>query len=229
MDDTALRKTIESTLLSATASEADVLKLCRDAVRFGFQGVCVAPARAAAAVRELRGTAVRVVSVAGFPLGNQTTRVKSFEAAELVGLGVDEVDALMNVGAFLEGRIHAVLSEFVELRRIVGGEVGTGLVFKVILETGCLTPEQIDEAARMAVDAGADFLKTSTGYGPRGASVEDVRQLRAIAGRKRGVKASGGIRTLRQALDLIEAGADRIGTSSAVRIVEEAAGTPPKP
>ncbi|MBI5015894.1 MAG: deoxyribose-phosphate aldolase [Deltaproteobacteria bacterium] len=208
---------IESTLLVATARESDVETLCREAAAAGFRAVCVPPCRVKSAVACLDGTPVRVVSVAGFPLGFQTGQAKVSEVEELFALGAHEVDVVMNVGLFLDGRLSPVSGELREARRAASGGV-----LKVILETGFLTPEQMREAASLAVGAGADFLKTSSGFGPAGARVPDVRILRQVAGRRCGVKAAGGIRAFEQAQSLLLAGADRLGTSSASRLWEEA-------
>jgi deoxyribose-phosphate aldolase len=212
-----LRNSIESTLLAATATEAAVENLCAEAAEHGFHGVCVAPCRVARAVSVLTGSPVAVVSVAGFPLGAQTTRAKVGEVAELFALGAAEVDLVMNVGLFLDGRISPVSREIREARSAAGGGV-----LKVILETAALGPNRVREAAALALGAGADFLKTSTGFGPGGATIPDVRALKQIAGRRCGVKASAGIRSFEQARDLIGAGADRIGTSAAGAIWCEA-------
>jgi deoxyribose-phosphate aldolase len=208
---------LESTLLSPTASEAQVRALCREAAETGFFGVCVAPCRADFALGLLSGTSVRVASVAGFPLGIQTSRAKVAEVAELLEMGVHEVDLVFNIGFFLEGRISPVSNELREARRAAGDGV-----LKVILETGFLSPSQIREAAALALGAGADFLKTSTGLGPAGARIPDVRILRQVAGSRCGVKAAGGIRSLEQAHALLAAGANRIGTSSAAALWKEA-------
>ncbi|GAB4280212.1 MAG: deoxyribose-phosphate aldolase [Deferrisomatales bacterium] len=222
-------QTLESTLLSPAASEGQVEQLCREAAEAGFAGVCVAPCRAGDALRFLRGTPVRVVSVAGFPLGSQTPRTKVAEVAELFEMGVQEVDLVMNVGWFLEGRLSPVSSEIRDARRAAGDGV-----LKVILETGLLEPERIREAGALALGAGADYLKTSTGFGPAGARIADVHLLRQVAGRRCGVKAAGGIRTFEQAEALLAAGADRLGTSAAgalwkaaARRWPEQAGPPP--
>lgn len=209
--------TLESTLLSATARDAEIETLCREAAGAGFRGVCVPPCRVKAAAGWLAGTAVRVVSVAGFPLGFQTSGSKVAEVSELFASGAHEVDLVMNVGLFLDGRLSPVSGEIREARRAAGGGV-----LKVILETGYLTPEQVREAASLAVGAGADFLKTSTGFGPAGARVPDVRILRQVSGSRCGVKAAGGIRSFDQAQSLLLAGANRLGTSSAAALMEEA-------
>jgi deoxyribose-phosphate aldolase len=208
---------LESTLLSATATEAQVRALCHEAVEKGFFGVCVSPCRLRLAADLVAGTGARVVSVAGFPLGTQTSRVKVAEVAELFEVGANEVDLVFNVGFFLEGRISPVSNEIREARRAAADGV-----LKVILETGLLEPSQIREAAALAIGAGADFLKTSTGFGPSGARIPDVRILRQVAGNRCGIKAAGGIRSLDQAQALLAAGADRLGTSAAGAVWQEA-------
>lgn len=222
-----LSRSIESTLLAPQASEAQVLGLCREAAEASFAGVCVSPCRAVAAVRALGGTEVRVVSVAGFPLGTQTSLSKVREVEDLFSVGVHEVDLVMNVGLFLEGRLSPVSGELREARRVAGR--GT---LKVILETGLLDTRQIREAAALALGAGADYLKTSTGFGPAGARLPDVRLLKQVAGSRCGVKAAGGIRTFEQAENLLAAGADRLGTSAGGSIWREAQArlaSPPSP
>ncbi len=212
-----LCRALESTLLTPVALAGEVEALCREAAEAGFHGVCVPPTRVRLAVEVLRDTAVRVASVVGFPLGHQSTRAKVAEVAELVEAGAAEVDVVMNLGWFLDGRLRAVARELQEIRR-----ASDGLVLKVILETGALSPAQVREAAAIALGAGADFLKTCTGYGPRGVTIRDVRLLRQVVGRRCGIKASGGVRTLDQAEGLLSAGADRLGTSSAGAIWAEA-------
>jgi len=201
---------LESTLLAATARGEEVEALCREALEVGFAGVCVAPCRVAEAAAHLAGSPVRVVGVAGFPLGSQTARAKAAEVEEVFALGAQEVDLVFNLGLFLEGRLSPVSAELRDARRAAGAGV-----LKVILETAALTPAQTREAAALALGAGADYLKTSTGFGPAGARIPDVRLLRQVAGSRCGVKAAGGIRTFEQAESLLAAGADRIGTSVA--------------
>ena len=212
-----LRGALESTLLAAEATEARVEALCAEAAAHRFHGVCVAPCRVARAAAALDGTPVRVVGVAGFPLGSQTTRAKVAEVEELLALGAAEVDLVLNIGWFLEGRLTPVSQELREARKAAGSAV-----LKVILETSVLGPERVREAAALALGTGADFLKTSTGYGPGGATLPDVRALKQIAGSRCGVKASAGIRSFAQARDLMAAGADRIGTSAAGTVWREA-------
>lgn len=227
MNPSRFAETLESTLLAPTARSSDIEALCREAAEAVFAGVCVAPCRVAEAARHLAGTPVRVVGVAGFPLGSQTARAKVAEVAEIFEAGAHDVDLVFNLGLFLDGRLSPVSAELREARRAAGSGV-----LKVILETGALTPAQTREAAALALGAGADFLKTSTGFGPPGARIPDVRLLRQVAGSRCGVKASGGIRTFEQAEALLAAGADRLGTSCAGALWREAAsrlgrGVPP--
>lgn len=213
----AFSRTIEATLLAPTATASQVEALCREAVRLGFHGVCVSPCRVETAAAHTKGTPVRVVTVAGFPLGTHTSRSKVREVSELVELGAQEVDVVVNVGFVLEGRLGPLDAELRDVRR-----AAQGALLKVILETGYLSPRQVRDTASRAVEAGTDFLKTSTGYGPSGASAADVRLLSEVAGTRCGVKAAGGIRNFDQALTLLEAGARRLGTSAGNALWEEA-------
>jgi deoxyribose-phosphate aldolase len=215
MSATTLAATIESTLLKPEATAQQIEALCREAAQLSCFGVCIAPAHVALAAEMLRGSPLAVVTVVGFPLGNQTTRTKTLETEELIALGATEIDVVINVGWVREGRFDRIQAELEEVRKATGGNT-----LKVILETGLLSPAQLDGAARAALDAGADFLKTSTGYGPRGASVEDVHFLAKVAEGRAGVKAAGGIRDRGAALALVGAGAGRIGTSAAGTIVK---------
>lgn len=213
---------IDHTLLKPEATPQAVERLCREAVRWRFCAVCVNPVFVPLAARELAGTGVRVAAVVGFPLGATTALVKAVEAAAAVAAGAAEIDMVGPVGLLLGGDERA----WAEHVRAVRQAVGPSVVLKVILETGLLDDRQKRLAARIAVDEGAQFVKTSTGFGPTGATVEDVRLLaEAVAGRAR-VKASGGIRTPDDARRLIEAGADRLGTSASVAIMEAMAGAP---
>lgn len=217
MDRKQFAQAIESTLLDAEATRDDIEQLCVEAVESGFRAVCVAPSRASLAIEFLQGTLVRTASVAGFPLGNQTTRTKVAEVSELVEMGVAEVDVVWNVGMFLEGRLSPVSLELGEIRRAAGEAT-----LKVILETAHLNHKQLREAAAMALGAGANFLKTSTGYASKGAEVADIQILKQVAGSRCGIKASGGIKSFSQVLTLMGAGANRIGTSKASLIWSEA-------
>lgn len=217
-----LASRIDHTLLKPEARPEDVDRLCREAVEWGFYAVCVNPLYVARAVRALEGSPVKVASVVGFPLGATTALAKVVETVEAVAAGAAEIDMVAPVGLLLAGDTKG----YAEHVRAVARAMGPTTVLKVILETGLLTDEQKRLAARIAVEEGAHFVKTSTGFGPGGATVEDVRLLAdAVDGRAR-VKASGGIRTVQAALRLLEAGAHRLGTSSGVAIMRELTGAP---
>ncbi len=205
---------IDHTLLKPEATPAQVERLVEEALAHYFYAVCVNP-RYVPLVRAKKGDApLRVATVVGFPLGASTSAVKAAEAALAVAQGADEVDMVIPIGAAKAGDLDAVEADVRAVRQAV-----PGAVLKVILETGFFTPEEIGPLAEAAIRGGADFLKTSTGFGPRGASLEDIRLLReAAAGRAR-IKAAGGIRTREDAWRMIEAGADRIGTSAGVQLV----------
>lgn len=211
-----LRLRIEQTLLGPEATAAEVRAHCEEALRHGFVGVCVAPARVGEAAAILHGRPVALVTTAGFPHGTTPPDAKAFEAERAYGRGATEVDFVMHLGLAKDGDWDGVLREFATLRAAV-----PEAILKVILETGALTEDEVRRAAACAVEAGLDFVKTSTGYGPRGATPEDVRLLRAVVGGRCRVKASGGIRTREQALALVAAGADRIGTSRGPDLVRE--------
>lgn len=207
---------IDHTLLKPEATTTDLLNLCREAVRYRFAAVCVNPYQVGFASKQLRHSPVKVSAVVGFPLGATTATVKSFEAAGAVADGAGEIDLVMNIGAFKDGRWEYVLEE---LTAVV--QVACGRPVKVIIETGLLTDAEKDTACRLARRAGARFVKTCTGFGPGEATVADIYLMKRAAGPGVGVKASGGIRTRRAVLELLAAGATRIGTSSGVAVMEE--------
>ncbi|HHX87876.1 MAG TPA: deoxyribose-phosphate aldolase [Firmicutes bacterium] len=207
---------IDHTLLNPEATAGDIVKLCKEAARYRFAAVCVSPYYVKTACKQLHGSTVKVSAVVGFPLGAATAAVKSFEAAGAVADGAAEIDMVMNIGAFKSGQKEYVLTE---LAAVV--EASRGRPVKVIIETGLLTDVEKATACRLAKQAGARFVKTCTGFGPGGATVADVRLIREAVGPELGVKASGGVRTRQAALELIAAGATRIGTSSGVAIIEE--------
>jgi deoxyribose-phosphate aldolase len=209
---------IDHTNLKPDATAEEIRNLCAEAIRCGFAAVCVNPSRLTEAKQALDGSGVKVAVVVGFPLGANTEETKTGEAWQAVLAGADEIDMVMNIGAFKDGAFRTAEKE---IRSVV--EVSSPAPVKVILETCLLTEAEIVQACQLAVRTGAAFVKTSTGFGPAGASPEHVRLMRSAVGTAAGVKAAGGIRTYREALALIEAGADRIGTSAGVRIVEEAA------
>lgn len=200
---------LEHTLLRPDAVAGDYETLCKEAENYGFCGVCVPPDRVCLACALLAGSGVKVVTVAGFPLGFQTTAVKVKEVEQALTDGAQEVDAVINIGLLKEGRLSAVQQEVESLAAVTG----SGYLLKVIIETCYLTAEEKVQAARLIRDAGADFVKTSTGFGPGGATVADVSLLYKATGGELQVKAAGGIRTREQALALIKAGATRLGTS----------------
>lgn len=211
-----LARYIEQTLLKPEATPSDVEAHCLRAAGHGLFGVCVAPRFVTLARRSVAKSGLAVVTVVAFPFGASTSDVKAAEARRAVEDGADEIDMVMAIGDALADDFDAVEADVRAVR-----EATAGRVLKVILETGYLTDARIDAAARASVRASADFVKTSTGYGPRGASVADIQRLaRAVEGRA-GVKASGGIRTREAALEMIRAGATRIGTSSGVEMVLE--------
>lgn len=211
-----LAKMIDHTLLDASASRERVERLCLEAKSYDVYSACVNPTWVAFALSLLRGSDVKVCSTVGFPLGASLTEVKAFEAAVVVGLGAAEVDMVMNIGA-LKSRDSVKVRD--DISQVVKACKGSPV--KVIIETANLNEEEKVQACKLAEEAGAAFVKTSTGFSAGGATVEDIRLLRKTVGDRLGVKASGGIRTLKDTLDMIAAGATRIGTSRTVQILEE--------
>ena len=209
-----LNKYIDHTLLKPEASEEQVLKLCDEALEYDFYSVCVNSCHVPLAVEKLSGSDVKVAAVAGFPLGAMSTASKVFEAREAVEAGASEIDMVINVGALKEGRYEYVLHEIAAL-------VDVCPCLKVIIETCLLTDEEIVKACELVVQAGADFVKTSTGFSTGGATPEAVSLMRQTVGNKAKIKASGGIRTLADAKKFIELGADRLGCSAGVQIMKE--------
>jgi deoxyribose-phosphate aldolase len=214
-----LAATIDHTLLKPEATAAQVVRLCDEAKAFGFAAVCVNPCYIPLVARALRAASqVRACCVVGFPLGAGRSRIKAAEAQQAVADGAREIDMVLALGALKDGRHDLVEADI----RAVVDAAGEALV-KVIVETCLLTDEEKRAACRLAKQAGAGFVKTSTGFGGAGATAADVRLMRAAVGEAMGVKASGGIRTLAQALEMLAAGATRLGTSSGVAIVEACA------
>lgn len=212
----ALAAMIDHTLLRADATAAQIDQLVHEARTARFAAVCVNPAWVARAHAQLGDSEVGVCTVIGFPLGASSPTVKAFEAREALAAGAGELDMVLAVGAFLGGDQTYAAREVAKVARLCHAH---GAVLKVILETGLLSDKQIVDAARIAVESGADFVKTSTGFGPRGATVHDITLLRAEVGPDVGVKASGGIRSRDEAQQLLDAGANRIGTSAGPQIV----------
>ena len=208
---------IDHTLLKPEASEKDIVKLCHEAVNYHFASVCVNPTYVRTAAKLLHGTSVQTVCVIGFPLGANITEIKVQEILAASAHGAREVDVVMNISKVKSGDWNGVRKD---IDRIVEVAHDSGQCIKIIIETGLLTEEEKRRAAEIVSDSGADFIKTSTGFFG-GATVEDVRNLKSWVGSKVKVKASGGIKTREQAMELIEAGADRLGTSSGLVLIEK--------
>jgi deoxyribose-phosphate aldolase len=208
---------IDHTLLKPDATRKQMEALCLEGKKCNFASVCMNPVWVKFCREVLTGSGVKICTVSGFPLGANTTAVKTKEAEIGIEDGADEIDMVMNVGAFKSGDLKLVEEDIRDVRNAIG----KNKILKVIIECGLLTNEEKMRATEIVRSCGADFVKTNTGFGYGGATVEDVRLLRKIAGEDMGVKASGGIRDFQTAMSLIEAGANRIGTSSGVKIVEE--------
>ena len=212
---------IDHTLLKPEASRDDIRKLCQEAVRFSFASVVVNPWYVPLAAELARGSPVKVCTVVGFPLGATLPQVKIYETEETIKLGAQEIDMVINVGALKSGQDDVVE---LDIRGVADASHCGGAICKVILETALLTIEEKVRACIAAKNAGADYVKTSTGFGPSGATAEDVALMRAVVGSEIGVKAAGGIRTLEDVKKMVSAGATRIGASASVKILEQARG-----
>jgi len=224
--DSGFARLIDHTLLKPEATRADILRLCEEARRYGFASVCINPYWVPLAAEQLRGTSVKVCTVVGFPLGATLPSVKRWEAAEAVKLGAQEIDMVINVGALRSGDVDAAR---LDIRGVVEVSHAGCAIVKVILETALLADEQKVAGCLLAQAAGADFVKTSTGFGPGGATAHDVELMRFVVGEAMGVKAAGGVRSLEDLKKMVSAGATRIGASASVKILEEAAGRSPAP
>ncbi|HSR05476.1 MAG TPA: deoxyribose-phosphate aldolase [Proteiniclasticum sp.] len=211
-----LAKHIDHTLLKPDAVEAELVKLCAEAREHKFFSVCINPSNIEKAKELLEGTDTKVCTVVGFPLGQMTTEAKSFETNEAILLGAEEVDMVINIGKLKDQDYEYVLED---IRAVV--LAAKGVLTKVIIETCLLTDEEKVKACELAKDAGADFVKTSTGFSKAGATREDIALMRKTVGPEMGVKASGGIRTLEDAMGMIESGATRLGLSASVSILNE--------
>jgi deoxyribose-phosphate aldolase len=218
--DRAVARLIDHTILKPEAIRAEVLQVCAEALKFEFASVCVNPFWAKTVAAELKGSPVKVCTVSGFPLGATTTAGKVAETLAALRDGAEEIDMVINVGALLGGEKDIVRSD---IQSVVAASHGHGAIVKVIIETALLDDSQKTQACRISQDAGADFVKTSTGFSKAGATVPDVTLMRRTVGQSMGVKASGGIRTLADLQAMVAAGATRIGASASVRIVEETA------
>jgi deoxyribose-phosphate aldolase len=206
-------------VLKADASPAQIAELCEQAQAYGFAAVCVNASYVALCHRLLAGTEVEIAAVAGFPLGATLPEVKAYEAQRAIAAGATEIDMVIHVGALKSGHYRRVLQD---IAAVVQACHAKHAVLKVIIEAALLSDEEKVAACFLSQEAGADYVKTSTGFGPGGATLEDVALMRRTIGPEMGLKAAGGIRTYRAALAMVAAGATRIGASSGVRIVQEA-------
>ena len=207
-------KFIDHTLLKQDATPEQIIKLCEEAKQYNFMSVCVNPAYVPLAASVLEDSDVKVCTVVGFPLGMNLTKTKLQETELALSLGADEIDMVINVGMLKDHQDEYVLQEISLLKQSCGSKI-----LKVIIETCLLTDEEKVRACKLAKEAGADFVKTSTGFSTGGATVHDVKLMRETVGNDMGVKASGGVKTHQDLLDMIEAGASRIGTSSGIKII----------
>lgn len=210
-----LNKLIDHTLLKPEATKTQIEKLCSEAKEYDFKSVCVNPYYVKRAKELLKESDVLVCTVIGFPLGQNTTAIKVAETKDAINNGADEIDMVINIGALKSKDEDYVLNEIKEIRNACKGKT-----LKVIIETCLLTDEEKITACKLSKKAGADFVKTSTGFSTHGATVEDVKLMRETVGEDMGVKASGGIRDRETALKMIEAGATRLGVSAGVEIVK---------
>ena len=213
-----LASRIEHTFLKAFGPPEDIQQLCEQALLHHFAVVMVNPAELEHCRPLLAGSTVRLGTVIGFPLGQNTSAVKAFEAQDAIKHGAQDLDLVLNIRALLAGEHHLIRQELGELVKICHEH---DCISKVILETCYLNEQQKRTACQIALDAGVDYVKTSTGFGAGGATLDDVRLMRSVVGTQAKIKASGGIRTLADALAMIDAGADRLGTSSGVGLLEE--------
>jgi deoxyribose-phosphate aldolase len=211
---TKVNSLIDHTLLKAVTTKEQVAKLCAEAKKYQFVSVCIPPDYVSFASEQLSGSGVKVCTVIGFPLGYNKTSVKIFEAKEAIAEGAQELDYVLNICEVKNGNYLAVEKEMVEFVSLKA--IKNDLVIKIILENCYLSEDEIVQICKLAKETGLDFVKTSTGFGTGGAEVEDVKLMRHVVGENVGVKASGGVRTLEDALEMVQAGATRIGTSNGV-------------
>ena len=219
MDGEELARMIDHTILKPGATEEQIEVLCREAMAHHFASVCVNPVYVELCTRLLEGSEVAVCAVAGFPLGATPTEVKVFETLRAICDGATEVDMVIHVWALKDGHRDLVEGDIAAVARACHAN---GAILKVIIEAALLTDEEKTIACQLAQEAGADFVKTSTGFGPGGATVEDVALMRSVVGPEMGVKAAGGIHSYEEAVAMVEAGASRIGASRGVEIVSGA-------
>lgn len=208
-------KFFDHTILKPEAAEAQVDKICGEALEHGFASVCVNQYYTKFVSEKLKGSDVKVCTVVGFPLGMSDTRVKAFETKAAIEDGAQEIDMVINIGALKDGKYDYVLNEIRTLKEACGA----GIRLKVIIEACLLTDEEKVKACELSKEAGADFVKTSTGFSSGGAKAEDVALMRRTVGQEMGVKASGGIHAAKDAQEMIDAGASRLGTSATLAII----------
>ena len=216
MEKNQVKSIIDHTVLKAEATESQVKKLCTEAIEHNFAAVCINPCFVKLAKDMLKESSVKVCTVIGFPLGASTPKTKAFETKDAIENGAEEVDMVINIGK-LKDKDYNYVKE--DIKSVVDAAKDKAIV-KVILETALLTNEEIEKASILSKEAGADFIKTSTGFSTRGASVEDIIIMRKAVGDSVKIKASGGIKTYEDAKKMIENGADRLGTSSSVEITK---------
>lgn len=207
---------IDHTILKADTTKAEILKVCKEAIEYKFKSVCVNSCYTKLVAEQLKDSGVLVCTVVGFPLGAMETKSKAFETARAIELGANEIDMVINIGALKDKDYDFVLNDIKEVVETAKGKA----IVKVIIEACLLSDEEKIKACQLSQEAGADFVKTSTGFSSGGATVEDLKIMRSTVGPNMGVKASGGVRTKEDALNAIEAGASRIGASSSIAIVE---------
>jgi deoxyribose-phosphate aldolase len=219
--DASLAKLIDHTLLKPDATQDQIAQLCYEARKYGFAAVCVNPSNVKLCSQLLKGSTVHVCTVVGFPLGATPPEVKAYEAQQAIDDGATEVDMVINIGA-LKSKDNALVER--DIASVARTSHAAGAMLKVIIEAALLTDEEKVKACQLAQAAGADYVKTSTGFGPGGATVHDVELMRSAVGPEMGIKAAGGIRSLEDARAMVAAGATRIGASASVKIVQEASG-----
>ena len=208
-------KLIDHTLLKADAKKEDIIKLCKEAKDYGFKTVCIQPSYVSLAKEELKDSDVEICTVIGFPLGQNTTSVKVFEAIDAINNGADEIDMVINISKLKDHDNEYVTNEIKAIKKAINNHV-----LKVIIETCLLTDEEKERACKFVIDAKAEFVKTSTGFSIHGATVEDVKLLKDCVKDKALVKAAGGVRSKDDLIKMVEAGASRIGTSSGTKLVD---------
>ena len=211
-----LARKIDHTLLKPNADQKEIDKIIEEGIKYNFRAICIPPMWIEYAKKKIGDKDIRIATVVGFPLGYVPTQIKIYEAKKYVELGADDIDVVMNISAFKSGWYEYVREE---VKQIV--EVAKPAIVKVIIGVDYLTSEEIKKAAELVIEGGAEFVKTNTGFGLRGVEIEDVKLIKESIGDKAKIKAAGGIRTAVKAIELLKAGADVLGTSTGVKILEE--------